>query len=68
MYARRFRRLQAPPLHVDTFWLRAYERVSNMVAKFIEDALDAFRFAAVARRSNRVTAAQIQKLLGRRES
>jgi len=31
-------------------------------------ALDALRFAAVARRSNRVTAAQIRKLLDRRES
>jgi len=39
-----------------------------MVAKFIEDALEALRFAAVARRSNRVTAAQIRKLLDRRES
>jgi hypothetical protein len=38
-----------------------------MVAKFIEDALDALRFAAIARRSNRVTAAQIRELLDRRE-
>ena len=39
-----------------------------MVAKVIEDALDALRFAIIASKTDRVTAAQIRALLDRREN
>jgi hypothetical protein len=39
-----------------------------VIRRIIGDALEALRFAAVASKTDRVTAAQIQKLLSRREN
>jgi hypothetical protein len=41
--------------------------VDCMIARFLSDALQAFQFAAIASKTDRVTADQIRRLLARRD-